>query len=432
MINKKRVYTKSDLAVWFLTYFWLISFIVLSKNISGFTVAAVTTALLLVLTDFKLNIGAFHKHVSAFYIICLLSVFWAMNYHLVIYRSTTILEVFICMCVFYDYYVRLDDYKILLKIIVYSGYTVVVYSYVFYGWDNMIAMAREGVRLGNEFANVNSICMIAAMSLIIDVYLSLFGKFRWSLLFAIPILLLISFTQSRKAMFMVFFAPMMMYLYKNSHNITKDLRPMLKIMGGLVIVGFIVSLFSDSNLFLGITNRIEAMFRGLQGSEDTDWSTYWRMQMIEVGMRYFKESPMLGVGIGNSLVIMSKEFGNSTYFHNNYVELLAGVGVIGTAIYYSIHLSLLRQLFYYRKYNSMSILFFLMICTSLFTDYGAVSYYSKSTYFYFMTYFAFVQQCKIKYGPIGRPKPQPNKAKGQSSGKVSSQVGQTVANVSVK
>lgn len=400
-MNKNRhIYTKSDLAIWALTYFWLISFVVFATEASGFVVALGTTVLMLILSDFKLNIGPFHKHIGAFYIFCLLSVFWALNYHIVLLRTTTILEIFICMCVFYDYYVRLDNYTILLKIIVYAGYTVVIYSYAFYGLGNMVGMAQEGIRLGNEFANVNSICMFAAMAVIIDVYLSLYGKLRWSLLvFIIPTLVLISFSQSRKALFMVFFAPIMLYLYKNSHNITKDLRPMLRILVGLIFVGFIVSLFSDSNLFIGITRRIESLINGLQGSEDTDTSTYIRMQMIDIGIKTFKESPILGVGIGNSLVVMSRELGYATYFHNNYVELLAGGGVIAVILYYSMHLSLLRQMLRYRKKDSMCVLFFIIICTTLLTDYGAVTYYSKNTYFYFMMYFAFIERCKMKYSP---------------------------------
>lgn len=400
MNKTKHIYTKSDLAIWALTYFWLTSFVVLATDVSGFAMALGTTVLMLILSDFKLNIGPFHKHVSAFYIFCLLSVFWALNYHIVLLRTTTILEIFICMCVFYDYYVRLDNYTILLKIIVYAGYTVVIYSYAFYGLGNMVGLAQEGIRLGNEFANVNSICMFAAMAVITDVYLSLYGKLRWSLLvFIIPTLILISFSQSRKALFMVFFAPIMLYLYKNSHNITKDLRPMLRILVGLIFVGFIVSLFSDSNLFIGITRRIESLINGLQGSEDTDTSTYLRMQMIDIGIKTFKESPILGVGIGNSLVVMTRESGYATYFHNNYVELLAGGGVIAVILYYSMHLSLLRQMLRYRKKDSMCVLFFIIICTTLLTDYGAVSYYSKNTYFYFMMYFAFIERCKMKYSP---------------------------------
>ena len=123
------------------------------------------------------------------------------------------------------------------------------------------------------------------------------------------------------------------------------------------------------------------------------------MQMIDIGIKTFKESPILGVGIGNSLVVMSREMGHATYFHNNYVELLAGGGVIAVILYYSMHLSLLRQMLRYRKKDSMCVLFFIIICTTLLTDYGAVTYYSKNTYFYFMMYFAFIERCKMKYSP---------------------------------
>ncbi len=395
-------YTKSDIFVWFLTYVWLVGSIVLFKVVSGYIIAIVITLGVLFATNFKLTLGSFHKHVLAFYIFCLFSVFWALNYHYVLFRSTTILEIFICMCVFYDYYIRLNNYTILLKIIVYAGYTISIYSFFYWGWDSMYQMAMEGVRLGNDYANVNDICMMAATSVIIDVYLSLYNKkLRWSLIFAIPTLILISFGQSRKALFMVFFTPILLYVYKNSRNLTKDLRPLLKIIFGLFIVGFIASLFYDSNLFAGIVSRMESLIYGLQGSEETDSSTLLRFEMIELGIQTFLDNPILGIGIGNSDLVMSRELGQSVYFHNNYVELLACGGIVGTLIYYSIHIDLLRQLLRYRKNSSVAVLFLMLILTSLITDYGAVSYFGKTTYFNFMMYFAFLEHCKMTYGRRG-------------------------------
>ena len=390
-------YTMKDAAIWLLTFLWLFSIIAFSKETIGFYIFVVVTGLVLILSDFKLHIGSFHKYVTAFYVYCIMSVFWAWNYKYVLYRSTTILEIFICMCVLYDYYLKLNNITILLKIIVWSGYVVMIYSFFYYGWDAMYAMALSGVRVSNDLANVNSICMFAATSVIIDVYLSLYGKARWSLLLAIPTVILIAFMQSRKALFMVLFAPTLLYVYKNSDNLTKDIRPIMRIVLGFMVLGFVVVLFSDSSFFTGLANRMKSLYSGLTGSGETDASTQLRMEMINEGLKQFKQTPLLGIGIGNSLVLTSQQLGETAYLHNNYVELLACGGLTGFLLYYRIHFYLLRNLFRFRKRNPVAILFILMIITTLFTDYGAVSYYSKTTYFYFMLFFVFLENCRTEY-----------------------------------
>ena len=59
-----------------------------------------------------------------------------------------------------------------------------------------------------------------------------------------------------------------------------------------------------------------------------DSSDQNRVQMIEKGLEIFADNPW-GIGFGNT-----KNFINS-YTHNNYVEVLASLGVFGFILYYS-------------------------------------------------------------------------------------------------
>ena len=52
-----------------------------------------------------------------------------------------------------------------------------------------------------------------------------------------------------------------------------------------------------------------------------DSSTRIRQKMITEGIKYFKEHPLTGVGIGNSGEITGL-FTSRTYLHNNFVDLL--------------------------------------------------------------------------------------------------------------
>ena len=55
-----------------------------------------------------------------------------------------------------------------------------------------------------------------------------------------------------------------------------------------------------------------------------------RMALVDIGWDLFHQSPIIGVGINNPAVYTYSIFGREiTTFHNNYIELLAGTGVIG-------------------------------------------------------------------------------------------------------
>ena len=82
------------------------------------------------------------------------------------------------------------------------------------------------------------------------------------------------------------------------------------------------------------------------GEEDTS-----RVTLFQYGMNWFLDNPILGVGINNFRVLSTKtsEFaGMSFYAHNNYVELLVDIGIVGIVIYYSAYYYLYLNL---RKYN---------------------------------------------------------------------------------
>ena len=75
------------------------------------------------------------------------------------------------------------------------------------------------------------------------------------------------------------------------------------------------------------------------------------------------------------------------YLHNNYIELLAGGGIIGAAVYYSMYVYLLTKTWKLRLYkNDEYGICLIVMLLLLIVDWGSVSCYSKSTYFYFMLF----------------------------------------------
>lgn len=75
------------------------------------------------------------------------------------------------------------------------------------------------------------------------------------------------------------------------------------------------------------------------------------------------------------------------YLHNNYVEKLACLGLVGIVIYYSIFIYALYYLLKNIKYRDSEYnICLILLIINLIIDYGVVSYYDKATHIYIIIY----------------------------------------------
>ncbi|MFB6454313.1 O-antigen ligase family protein [Chitinophaga sp. Hz27] len=103
------------------------------------------------------------------------------------------------------------------------------------------------------------------------------------------------------------------------------------------------------------------------GGRDNEGSTEERVRFMREGWTQFTASPLIGYGAA------SFKYYYHLYAHNNYIELLFGVGFLGPLIYYSIHFSILRKLWQYR--TGMFLAGFIIVLMLM--DVGLVAYYDK-------------------------------------------------------
>lgn len=143
---------------------------------------------------------------------------------------------------------------------------------------------------------------------------------------------------------------------------------------------------SQFQMFGVLNKRMAGLLALFEGTGAIDHSTWLRQQYIKIGLEQFLETPFLGIGIDNARLLLMQHFGYTTYLHNNYVELLASVGLAGTGLFYSIYGYLLNKLRKnWRYYGSEAIAALILILIQLAMDFALVSYYSKTTFFYLMT-----------------------------------------------
>jgi O-antigen ligase len=264
-------------------------------------------------------------------------------------------------------------------------------------------MVQMGVRLDNSYTNINSIGMLAAIGILIQ-FDELLGDKRWSVpvLFCVPSIYMIAATQSRKALVMLVVGVFMILILRNIDN--KDaLETILRVTAICILfcAAFYVAMMLP--VFAGVAQRMKGLIAMVTGKGEMGASASIRKQMVQIGMEQFRKTPLVGIGIGCPHYISAKKLSFDAYLHNNYVELLAAGGVIGFVLYYGIYVYLIGNLWAIKIRKSGD---YIIVCTLiivfLIKDYGMVSMYSKSTYFYFVIFFLAVRKMRKRKNLMNR------------------------------
>ena len=390
-------YTKTDRFLWLVTFLYLI----ISNTINGSgTILFGFAFLVMLLSNFKMKFYKYHIFTLQFCLYCYATTFWALNGRYTIVICNTIFLTLLCLFVFYEYWKDVQDIHILLKIIMWAGFFVVLYTYYYYGVEDIVTAEGED-RLGNEFNNVNTIAMMTATTLIINYYFRLFVKKDWSVLIWIPCLMIIAATQCRKAFVMLIMGVFILYYYKQKMEKRSDmLLPLSKILAFVLLGIIILVVLGHTNVFSGLYNRMGGLISSLTGGEDIDASSHVRNTYLEIGWRQFLQTPFVGIGMNNSMILLSQQTGHATYLHNNYIELASCGGIIAVISYYSIFVYILSKEIKYIKLDSSAILIATWILIKFVTDWGAVSYCSRATFFHLMLFFIHLDLMKKKFPHI--------------------------------
>ena len=344
------------------------------------------------------SLKPWHYYMLSMAFFSLLSAVWGVSPKDSFQKFITIMQIFICLSLVYMYYQENNNVGRLINIVKWAGYFVAIYSFVFYGYEFIIKMLTSAIRLENGFSNVNLIGMLSAMSIIIELYEIKFQKrkIKLSAALCIPSFVLVLATQSRKALALLVIGVFLVLL---STSQTKK-NTIKKIGTAVVLIVLFVLLFvflSRFSIFEGVGTRFGYLLETLQGHGEVGSSTQIRSEMLKLGWKCFLKYPIVGVGFGCPHVIAAVEIGFDAYLHNNYIELLAGGGIVGFILYYSMYYFLFKR---FRLYNyvgdyGLAICQIIMILL-LIMDFGMVNCYSKEMYFYFMIFFLEIETLRIK------------------------------------
>ncbi len=227
----------------------------------------------------------------------------------------------------------------------------------------------------------NALGLCAAFGACIAIYFikmkteTLFFKF----FFLINVMIVV-LSASRKAFLCILIPLLFVFVLNNREHFFAILW---KIIAAIVLIALAyIAVIKVPFLYNTVGHRMESMIAALFGnSQNADSSASTRMRLIAWGIEWFNQAPWFGHGIDNYRAILVRyhpDYPTSYYAHNNYIELLVDVGIVGTFIYYWNYLSIFAKCIKKRKSLSYGELLFTgMLFSLMINEYGLVSYYDK-------------------------------------------------------
>lgn len=205
-----------------------------------------------------------------------------------------------------------------------------------------------------------------------------------------------SLTGTKKGL-IVFMIGIMIIMFLEAPNPKKLTRNLL-IFLLICIVGIFVILNVDI-LYEAIGKRFLSSFGQLQGNT-LDKSTRDRAFLSEYAWQTFLQSPLIGIGVDAFRFYELNPI--KLYAHNNYLELLSTLGVLGTGIYYSMPAFTTIKLGRSVKRGKLtfSVLSVAILISLLIGDVVSVSYVQETLQLYLAMIFGISRYIMYREGEI--------------------------------
>lgn len=329
---------------------------------------------------------------ALFVIFAFATSFWGLGFTDALLRSAQLFLILINLFLFYNIIKKYNLFNTFLNAILLGAFVnfLLVAGIV----PAPFPIDINGVRYFGTLGNPNTLSLLMVTSMLSSIiYLrkaqeinKIFYYYQYfNILISVYVIFL---TVSKKGIFagLLLLSIFILLTMKNPKNFLK-LTFFIGI--GVAILLNFVNMDDFFTFYDRIIRRFTSMQMNLSSGNDVGTSTGERMYFIELGLKYFTEKPLFGHGIDNFHMVAR------TYSHNNYVELLFGVGLIGTLIFYFIYFQLLKKVFLMRD-TYLRVIFIVYILILLILDMAYVSYGSKILLFTLLYLYILAEQDSLE------------------------------------
>ena len=381
----KRVNLKD--IIWAVYVFYLFTIIAWGDRIeyfrySNITFIALIALMLLYVIPRNLRVPSKLFMFLPFLLFSFASIMWSSVPDSTLTRSITLARLFALLIIMAFYLFLADETRRYIYGIAISGVFVLIYVVSFYGFTGLRQMIDDGLRVGGEFVNSNTLAIYLSFSALIFLYLFLQKRKWYFLLLTVAFAVVIAATGSKKGILDLAIGILVTVSLqsKSEHGLSKIGKWLFRL--GVLSVGLYI--LWQSPLFATVRDRVELMTGFLNGTgTQKDYSTLERQIMIRVGLEQFIKTPILGIGIDASSSITKSAVGYGTYLHNDYIELLATGGIVGFLSEYIPIIIVFIANWKKRMESEICALCSLLLIVYLVNGIAAVQYFSKLCYVIF-------------------------------------------------
>lgn len=269
----------------------------------------------------------------------------------------------------------IENREVLFKLIKAAIWGSVAHGIYIYGLNGpLVYLSTRG---SGDLENSNTLGYVSSAA-IVFCYILLYVEKKQKNLYKVLMVANVVFavlTASRKVYIFIgiFFVIALIMKTKNPVKVFRNFI----VLCILAIAGY-YSLMRVDFLYELVGERFETMLDGFSG-ENTDASTGFRLQLIQWGLEWFKNRPILGYGNNCYAYLLGSTYNTwagseGVYAHNNYIELMVDLGVFGLLIYYSFYICSVFHALRAHKYNPLAIYSIAIFVSMVVTEYGQITY----------------------------------------------------------
>jgi len=307
-----------------------------------------------------------------FSMLALFSSLWSIDFDNTSFRAVQILVLSLYMFVIYNSFVIFKMQNTFLNAILIGS--LINYLLLLGIVPTPFPVITEwGNRAFGTVGNPNVLAFVMLLSILVSsMYIEMRDKintifYYYQYLNIVLALYIILLTASKKG---AIFGAILFFIFL--FQTVKDPKLFFKFVVGVILGIFILSYIINIDNVTGAfenTLRRFMSFGSQISSESTSGSTGERKYFIELGLVLFQNNPIWGYGLDTFRYLNDK----GIYAHNNYIELLVDLGMVGLVLFYYIYFSLMRKIFnmYDKKIRNFLFAFILIL---LFMEMAYVSY----------------------------------------------------------
>ena len=256
-----------------------------------------------------------------------LTILWSPLKEVTRTTGFTLVKLLVMGTLMYNYLDSEQKKDYILSAFVVAGITVSLVTILYYGPSNYFSCLKDGKRMGLELYAINQVAGILVTSSLISIWFVLFRK-KWWDIFPAFLCLFVSIGTGSRASILAFCVGITVLVFMKVRGFYKLIVPVALV--ALMLIGYkMLELPIFGSLHTRVQNFLE-IFKG--GS--TDGSTAIRIEMVKWGWEQFLKTPLFGIGFNAGVTVMQQHGNGLELFHNGYIEVLVGGGIIGFCLYY--------------------------------------------------------------------------------------------------